>query len=86
MSTDFKLDIATQHDPEEPLLSNTIASNLSLDEKGKSVHTTFNGIREHGKLSPNNYATNAERRALYDRYKTIFFSTFFIHKNPLCFN
>ncbi|KAK2440767.1 golgi nucleotide sugar transporter [Trifolium repens] len=68
MSTDFKLDIATQNDSEEPPLSNIIASNLSLDEKGKSVHTTFNGIREHGKLSPNNYATNAERRALYDRF------------------
>ncbi|XP_045823857.1 GDP-mannose transporter GONST2-like isoform X1 [Trifolium pratense] len=68
MSSDFKLDITTQNDSEEPLLSNTIASNLSLDGKSKSVLTTFNGIHEHGKLSPTNYATNAERRALYDRF------------------
>ncbi|CAJ2640258.1 unnamed protein product [Trifolium pratense] len=68
MSSDFKLDITTQNDSEEPLLSNTIASNLSLDGKSKSVLTTFNGIHEHGKLSPTNYATNAERRALYDSF------------------
>lgn len=67
MSSDFKLVIATDHDPEEPGSGNTIGSNISLDEKGKTVHTTFNGIREQGNFSPKNYATNAERRALYDR-------------------
>ncbi|XP_058782114.1 GDP-mannose transporter GONST2-like [Vicia villosa] len=68
MSSDFKLDIATDHDFEEPGLAKTIGSNISLDEKGKTVHTSFNGIYEQGKLSPNKYVTNAERRALYDRY------------------
>lgn len=70
MSSDFKLNIATDHDYEEPGLGNTIGSNISLDEKGKAVHTTFNGIRDQGNFSPKNYATNAERRALYDRCET----------------
>ncbi|XP_004500240.2 GDP-mannose transporter GONST2 [Cicer arietinum] len=69
MSSDYKLDIASTHESEEPGLSNTIDSNLSLDEKGKTVHTTFNGIHQQGKLSMNNFTTNyAERRALYDRF------------------
>lgn len=56
MSSNFKLDIVTQHEPEEPGLSTTITSRLSLD-----------GIREQGKMPINNFATNAERRALNDR-------------------
>ncbi|KAJ1441866.1 Sugar phosphate transporter domain [Sesbania bispinosa] len=68
MSSDFKLDIVTQHDLEEPGLSTTINSKLSLDEKATTVHTIFNGIHEQGKLSINNFATNTERRALNDRF------------------
>ncbi|XP_057433133.1 GDP-mannose transporter GONST2-like isoform X2 [Lotus japonicus] len=68
MSSDFKLDIATQHDTEEPLLSTALTSKRSQDEKTNVVHTIFNGIREQGKLSMSNFATNAERRSLSDRF------------------
>lgn len=79
MSSDYKLDIASTHESEEPGLSNTIDSNLSLDEKGKTVHTTFNGIHQQGKLSMNNFTTNyAERRALYDRSETSLLFRIFI--------
>lgn len=71
MSSDFKLDIATQHDMEEPLLSTALTSKRSQDEKTNVVHTIFNGIREQGKLSMSNFATNAERRSLSDRSETI---------------
>ena len=80
MSSDFKLDIATNHDSEERGIGKTIGSNISLDEKGKTVHTSFNGIYEQGKLSPNNYVTNAERRALYDRCETTLFHFFLFIK------
>ncbi|KAG4377231.1 hypothetical protein GLYMA_18G066200v4 [Glycine max] len=64
MSSDFKLDIFSQHDSEEPGLGTTITSKMFLDEKANSVQT----IREQGKLSINNFATNAERRTLNDRF------------------
>lgn len=70
MSGDYKLDIGTHHGSEEPRLSTTIDSKLSLDEYANAVHTTFNGIRDQGKLAVNNFSTNAERRALTDRCKT----------------
>ncbi|XP_061373426.1 GDP-mannose transporter GONST2-like [Gastrolobium bilobum] len=68
MSSDFKLDIVTQHDSAEPGLSTTMSSKLSLDEKANAVHTIFNGVHEQGKLSINNFAINTERRALNDRF------------------
>ena len=79
MSSDFKLDIDVHHDSEEPGLSSTITSRLTLDEKPNAVHTVFNGIREQGKMPINNFATNAERTGLNDRCETnllshIFFS------------
>ncbi|KAL2332931.1 hypothetical protein Fmac_014144 [Flemingia macrophylla] len=64
MSTDFKLDIFPQHDPEEPGLGTTITSKILLDEKANSLHT----VRDQGKLSINNFATNADPRALNDRF------------------
>lgn len=83
MSSDFKLDVVTQHDSEEPGLSTTISSKL-LDEKANTVHTIFNGIREQGKLPMNNFATSAERRALNDRCETnLLFLHFFIHESTL---
>ncbi|KAF1891397.1 hypothetical protein Lal_00017029 [Lupinus albus] len=50
MSSDYKLDIVTHHDLEEP-------GRQSLE-----------GIHEQGNISINNFATNAERRALNDRF------------------
>nr|KYP60153.1 GDP-mannose transporter [Cajanus cajan] len=64
MSSDFKLDIFSQHDPEEPGLGTIVTSKMLIDEKVNAVHT----VREQGKLSTNNFATNAERRALNDRF------------------
>ncbi|RDX70705.1 GDP-mannose transporter GONST2, partial [Mucuna pruriens] len=63
MSSDFKLDIFSEHDSEEPGLGTAITSKM-FDEKADAVHT----VREQGKLSINNFATNAERRALNDRF------------------
>ncbi|OIV95559.1 hypothetical protein TanjilG_02914 [Lupinus angustifolius] len=55
MSSDYKLDIVTHHDHQEPGLSTTISSRQSLE-----------GIHEQGNMSINNFTTNAERRALND--------------------
>ncbi|XP_019418344.1 PREDICTED: GDP-mannose transporter GONST2-like isoform X2 [Lupinus angustifolius] len=57
MSSDYKLDIVTHHDHQEPGLSTTISSRQSLE-----------GIHEQGNMSINNFTTNAERRALNDRF------------------
>lgn len=64
MTSDFKLDIFSQHDPEEPELGTTITSKMLLDQKANAVHA----VRELGKLSSNTFATNAERRAVNDRF------------------
>ncbi|WVY94930.1 hypothetical protein V8G54_034018 [Vigna mungo] len=64
MSSDFKLDIIYQHDPEEPGLGGRMISEKLLDERTNSMHT----VRKQGNLSINNFATNAERRALNDRF------------------
>jgi len=63
MSSDFKLDIIDQHDPEEPGLGRGMISEKLLDERTNAMHT----VRKQGNLTINNFATNAERRALNDR-------------------
>ncbi|CAJ1960317.1 unnamed protein product [Sphenostylis stenocarpa] len=64
MSSDFKLDIYSQHDPEETGLGSTVTSKKLLDERANATHA----VRKQGNLSINNFATNAERRALNDRF------------------
>ncbi|XP_027933421.1 GDP-mannose transporter GONST2-like [Vigna unguiculata] len=64
MSSDFKLDIIDQHDPEEPGLGRGMISEKLLDERTNAMHT----VRKQGNLTINNFATNAERRALNDRF------------------
>jgi len=59
MSSDFKLDIFYQHDPEEPGVGSAVISEKLLDERANAMHTA----RKQG----NNFATNAERRAGNDR-------------------
>lgn len=64
MSKDYKIDIiGRRHSEDEPELG-TLPSKLSLDEKANAGH----GIHEQGPISIDNFATNAERRALSDRY------------------
>lgn len=60
MSSDFKLDIFYQHDPEEPGVGSAVISEKLLDERANAMHTA----RKQG----NNFATNAERRAGNDRF------------------
>lgn len=67
MLTDYKIDILGRHDSEEEPELSTLPSKLSLDGKANAGHKILNGIHEQRKTSINNFATNAERRALSDR-------------------
>ncbi|XP_031739163.1 GDP-mannose transporter GONST2 isoform X2 [Cucumis sativus] len=63
MSSDFKLEI----DGEEPLVS-IRNGNVEQNERGGTVHRLLSGIRNQGSKSISNFLTNAQRRALGDRF------------------
>ncbi|XP_008457382.2 GDP-mannose transporter GONST2 isoform X1 [Cucumis melo] len=63
MSSDFKLEI----DGEEPLVS-IRNGNVEQNERGGTVHRILSGIRNQGSKSISNFLTNAQRRALGDRF------------------
>lgn len=63
MSSDFKLEISG----EEPLVS-IRNGNVEQNERGSTVHKILSGIRNQGSKSISNFLTNAQRRALGDRY------------------
>lgn len=63
MSSDFKLEIVG----EEPLV-NIINGNVEQSERAGTVHKILSGLRNQGTKSISNFLTNAQRRALGDRY------------------
>ncbi|XP_028771445.1 GDP-mannose transporter GONST2-like [Neltuma alba] len=65
MSTDYKIDVGSRGFKEEPELS-ILPSKLLLDEEVNAARENLIGIQE--KISINDYSTNAERRAVSDRF------------------
>lgn len=63
MSSDFKLEIVG----EEPVIS-VRNGNVAQSEGAGTVHKILSGIRNQGSKSISNFLTNAQRRALGNRY------------------
>lgn len=63
MSSDFKLEIVG----EEPVVS-IRNGNVEQNEGVGTVYKILSGIRRQGSKSISNFLTNAQRRALGDRY------------------
>ncbi|KAI9109172.1 hypothetical protein K1719_019795 [Acacia pycnantha] len=67
MPNDYKIDIGRHGFKEEPEVR-ILPSKLLLDEEANAVRGNLIGNHEQEKISTNNYSTNAERRALSDRF------------------